>query len=102
MARAGFLLVIFGFTCLALGSNAEPPLIKDTLAVGGTVVCEVPPELVVREGKYMVAKEVTAKLTVTINGKAYVGTLTFPDVKVRRTGAGRMTVDACVAHGSVH
>jgi uncharacterized protein YdeI (BOF family) len=67
----------------------------------GTIVCDVPIEQVVREGKYMVAKEVTGKVTVTIDGHTYAGTLTFPDTKVRRTGVGRMEVDACQAKGKI-
>jgi hypothetical protein len=67
----------------------------------GTIVCDIPPELVLREGRFMVAKEVTGKVIVTVNGAIYTGTLTFPDTKVRRTGVGKMTVDACQAKGEV-
>jgi hypothetical protein len=67
----------------------------------GVVICDIPIEQVVREGKFMVAKEVTGKLTVTIDGHTYTGTLTFPDTKVRRTGVGRMEVDACQAKGKL-
>lgn len=67
----------------------------------GTIICNIPPEPVVREGIYMVAKEVTGVVTIKVGGKTYTGTLTFPDTKVRRTGVGTMLVDACVATGVV-
>lgn len=68
---------------------------------GGTITVVVPPEPVHREGIYMVAKEVTGKVTIVIGGKTYTGTLTFPDTKVRRTGPGKMMVDQCTASGVI-
>lgn len=76
------------------------PSPKDEV-VEGTIVVTVPPELVAREGLFMVAKEVTGDVVIEIGGKKYVGKLTFPDTKVRRTGVGQMVVDQCVASGTV-
>lgn len=88
---------LLGSAALVIANPVETPQATQP----GIVVCDIPIEQVIREGKYMVAKEVTGKLTVTIDGKTYTGTLTFPDTKVRRTGVGRMEVDACQAKGKL-
>ena len=82
---------------LVLDLNAEAP----TPAPSGTIVCNIPPEPVVRSGAHWVAKEVTGTVTIKVAGKTYTGTLTFPDTNVFRTGVGTMQVDACTARGDV-
>lgn len=91
----GIAIAVFISLCLTIPTEAQR--IRD----GGTISVVVPPEPVHREGIYMVAKEVTGKVTIVIGGKTYTGTLTFPDTKVRRTGPGRMMVDQCVASGVI-
>jgi hypothetical protein len=93
MARFLTALVVVFLICLpSWPQQAKAP---------GVIICDIPPELVLREGRFMVAKEVTGKVTISIDGVTYTGTLTFPDTKVRRTGVGQMTVDACQAKGEV-
>lgn len=87
--------IVIAVFCLTIPTEAQR--VRD----GGTITVVVPPEPVHREGLYMVAKEVTGKVTIVIGGRTYTGTLTFPDTKVRRTGLGRMMVDQCVASGVI-
>jgi len=98
--KYGFPLVCVGLLIFSFGIFAEavpaPPV-----SVPGTIVIEVPKEQVKREGRFMVAKEVTGKVTIKVNGKVYTGYVTFPDTKVRRTNVGEMFVDACTATGQV-
>jgi uncharacterized protein YdeI (BOF family) len=94
--KAFYALCVLGVSAMVCAAGDQAAIPQP-----GTIVCDIPIEQVVREGKYMVAKEVTGKITVTIDGHIYTGTLTFPDTKVRRTGVGRMEVDACQAKGKL-
>ncbi len=98
--KYGFPLVCVGLLVFAFGLFGEG---VDTLPVSapGTIVIDIPREQVKREGRFMVAKAVTGKGTIKVDGKVYVGTVTFPDTKVRRTNVGEMFVDACQATGTV-
>jgi hypothetical protein len=94
-------LVIFLYAIMFLlsASLAGINTVTSQAPISGTIVCSIPPEPVLRNGPNWVAKQVTGTVTVKIGANTYTGTLTFPDVTVRRTGIGSMQVDACVATG---
>jgi hypothetical protein len=94
-----YLILVASFAFLVCGAVADTTT-KESPVVG-TVVYEIPARSTIREDSSMVAKEVTGKLTVVINGHTYVGTLTIPDTKVTRTGVSSAKTSACVAKGTL-
>lgn len=96
----GLVIYLAGLVIVTLGLS-NLPVSGQPARTGGTITVVIPPEPVHREGKFMVAKEVTGEVTIVIDGRTYTGTLTFPDTKVRRTGVGRMMVDSCTATGNI-
>ena len=100
MRSLGIFLYALMF-CLSASLAVVETAMPAAPSASGTIVCDIPPEPVVRSGAHWIAKEVTGKVTVKIAGKVYTGTLTFPDTNVFRTGIGTMQVDACQATGVV-
>jgi hypothetical protein len=96
----GLVIYLVGIITLTIGLS-HMPASGQPARTGGTITVVIPPEPVLREGVFMVAKEVTGTVTIRIDGRTYTGTLTFPDTKVRRTGVGRMMVDSCTATGEI-
>lgn len=93
----GLVIYLAGIILVTTGLSFMPA----SGQIGGTIIVVVPPEPVHRENGLMVAKEVTGQVNITIEGRKYTGTLTFPDTKVRRTGIGTMMVDQCTATGVI-
>ncbi len=89
---SAIILISVGMITFAMAQPNQPVGIV-------TIIC--PPEPVKREGKFMVAKEITATIKIEFGNCTYNGTVVFPDATVRRTGVGTMLVDSVTAKGVV-